>query len=65
MMKQKREQKRLIRKDAYLGVRMPADDKHRLESAAKRDRRNVSDLAWALIMKALDCEDRQSQEQTR
>jgi hypothetical protein len=46
--------KRIIRKDEYVGVRMPRADKERLETAARHVKRDPSDLAWVLVSDGLD-----------
>lgn len=40
---------RAFRRDAYLGVRMPDDDKRRLVELARRKRRDTSSLALEFL----------------
>jgi 16S rRNA C1402 N4-methylase RsmH len=45
---------RLFKKDQYLGIRMPSDDKARLRDLALKVRRDPSDLAWVLICQGME-----------
>jgi hypothetical protein len=46
--------RRVFKKDEALSLRLPRADKERLETAARTERRNPSDLAWVLICEGLD-----------
>lgn len=46
--------RRVIRKDEYVGVRMPRADRERLETMAREVRRDPSDLVWVLMCEGLD-----------
>lgn len=41
---------RAFRRDAYLGIRLPDDDKRRLTEAARKKRRDTSSLALEFIV---------------
>lgn len=47
-------QRRVFKKDEYLGLRLPRADKERLETVARNVRRNPSELAWVLICEGMD-----------
>lgn len=46
--------RRVIRKDEYVGVRMPSADKNLLEMGALLESRDTSDLAWVLVKEGLE-----------
>jgi hypothetical protein len=48
--------RKTITKDEYLGLRLPREDKDKLEEIARRREvsRDPSDLAWWLIRQGLD-----------
>ncbi len=45
---------KLFRKDDQLGIRLPKTDKDRLVRLAREDRRDPSDMAWLLLVRAMD-----------
>jgi hypothetical protein len=49
-----RKVRRVLRKDDYLGIRLPGEDKARLEATARRVKRDPSNLGWYLIVRGLD-----------
>jgi hypothetical protein len=45
---------RAFKRDAYLGIRMPDEDKRRLAEGARKKRRDVSNLALEFIVDGLN-----------
>jgi hypothetical protein len=46
--------RRLFRKDEYIGMRMPREDKRRFEKAAEAGRYDLSDLIWRSAIEGLE-----------
>jgi predicted transcriptional regulator len=44
---------RAFKRDAYIGIRLPDDDKRRLTEAARKKRRDTSNLALEFIVEGV------------
>lgn len=56
---------RAFKRDAYLGIRLPDDDKRRLTEGARKKRRDVSNLALEFIVDGINRLEREMPATTR